>query len=403
MSAKSATKGESQALVPIPVLHATSAPPLPASYLGSATRDCSHPPPPSLVKILHPAAYDLSVTGRGRNTASALQVHALASSDVANSPPPSLRAGQPCDAYDGSSANILIHDARAYMPVITEDGKVSFTLQICRKVTATNTHTPIGPWSSAAAATAPVHHPHPRDTDKQRLDAGARMQSSQTHVVRHELRPLHSSMSKPTPMRRPSRLACAAAAVAAVIFACSAVGAVAASYSLGTWSTATLSAARGHLAATSLPNLGVAIFAGGFGMCCWYCLSCCMRRCFARGMHELQEFVVLSEKVCVCLTPCAAVFDNVPSKVVDILNVTAGTWSTATLSAARGYLAATSLPNLGVAIFAGGDSMCCWFSFELLHEALLCEGDARVAGLIVFVCVLHLVQQAVAPPMLWTS
>jgi len=304
MSAKSATKGESQAAVPIPGLHATSAPPLPASYIGSATRDCCHPPPPSLLKILHPATYDLSDTGRGRYTAqlvhcilaahshstapaSALQVHALVSFDVANSPPPSLRAGQPCDAYDGSSANIFIHDARAHVPVITEDGKDSFTLQICRNVTATNTHTPIGPWSSTAAATAPVH-PHPRHTDKQRLDAGARMHPSQSHVVRHDLRPLHASVSKPTPKRRTSRLACAAVAVAAVIFACSAVGAVAASYSLGTWSTAALSAARRYLAATSLPNLGVAIFAGGRSTCCWFCLSCCMRRCFVRGMPELQ-------------------------------------------------------------------------------------------------------------------
>jgi len=45
------------------------------------------------------------------------------------------------------------------MPVITVDGKDSFTLQICRKVTATNTRTLIGPWSSAAAETAPVQHP----------------------------------------------------------------------------------------------------------------------------------------------------------------------------------------------------------------------------------------------------
>ena len=189
MSAKSATKVTSQAAAPIPVLHATSAPPLPASYLGSATRDCSHPPP------------------------------------------------------------------------------------------------------------------HPRDTDK-RLDAGARMQPSQSHVVRHELRPLHASMSKPTPMRRPSRLACAAAAVAAVIFACSAVGAVAASYSLGTWSTAALSASRGRLAATSLPNLGVAIFAGGLCTCCWFCLSCRMGRCFVRGMHALQECDVLSVRVSHALCSC---------------------------------------------------------------------------------------------------
>jgi hypothetical protein len=295
MSAESATKCQSQAPVPNPVLHATSAPPFPASSLNSATRNCSHPPSPFLVKIPHPAAHDLSGTGRGRDTAlpgaatattaqlvecilaahshstapaSALQVHALASSDVANSHPPSLRAGQPRNAYDGSSANALIQAARANTPVITADNKDAFTLPICLKVTATNTHTPISPRPSAAAATAPVQRPPPRDTDKQRLDAGARMQPLQSHVVRHDLRPLHSSSSKPTPMRRPSRLACAAAAVAAVIFACSAVGAVAASYSLGTWSTAALSAARVYLAATSLPNLGVAIFAGGWSTCC---------------------------------------------------------------------------------------------------------------------------------------
>ncbi len=90
-----------------------------------------------------------------------------------------------------------------------------------------------------------------------------------------------------------------------------------------------------------------------------------------------------------CLTPCAAVsgvysnhqcVDGASSDVVDVLNVTAGTWSTAALSAARGQLAATSLPNLGVAIFAGGNSTRFLLLFELFHEALLCEGDACVAG-----------------------
>jgi hypothetical protein len=55
-----------------------------------------------------------------------------------------------------------------------------------------------------------------------------------------------------------------------VMFACSVAAAhaaqqVAASYSLGTWSTAALSKSRSYLAATSLPNLGVSIFAGGEG------------------------------------------------------------------------------------------------------------------------------------------
>jgi hypothetical protein len=46
------------------------------------------------------------------------------------------------------------------------------------------------------------------------------------------------------------------------------------------------------------------------------------------------------------------------SNAVDIFNVTSGAWSTAALSVARYALAATSLPNLGVAIFAGGGSTC---------------------------------------------
>ena len=41
---------------------------------------------------------------------------------------------------------------------------------------------------------------------------------------------------------------------------------------------------------------------------------------------------------------------------VDIFNATSGIWATAALSVARGNLAATSLPNDGLAIFAGGGS-----------------------------------------------
>ncbi len=52
-----------------------------------------------------------------------------------------------------------------------------------------------------------------------------------------------------------------------------------------------------------------------------------------------------------CLMPCAA---DSYSGVVDIFNVTSGTWSTAALSQARSGLAATSLPDAGVVIFAGG-------------------------------------------------
>ena len=47
------------------------------------------------------------------------------------------------------------------------------------------------------------------------------------------------------------------------------------------------------------------------------------------------------------------------SKAVDIFNAITGNWSTAVLSEARSALAATSLPNQGLAIFAGGTSTSC--------------------------------------------
>ena len=49
----------------------------------------------------------------------------------------------------------------------------------------------------------------------------------------------------------------------------------------------------------------------------------------------------------------------VPSKAVDIFNAITGNWSTAVLSEARSVLAATSLPNQGLAIFAGGAGTWC--------------------------------------------
>ncbi len=39
---------------------------------------------------------------------------------------------------------------------------------------------------------------------------------------------------------------------------------------------------------------------------------------------------------------------------MDIFDASSGRWSTAVLSEARGDLSATSLPNQGLAIFAGG-------------------------------------------------
>jgi hypothetical protein len=45
---------------------------------------------------------------------------------------------------------------------------------------------------------------------------------------------------------------------------------------------------------------------------------------------------------------------GVASDVVDIFDATSGRWTTAALSVARRALAATSLPEQGLAIFAGG-------------------------------------------------
>ncbi len=45
------------------------------------------------------------------------------------------------------------------------------------------------------------------------------------------------------------------------------------------------------------------------------------------------------------------------SSTVDIFDASSGKWTTAALSVARLDLAATSLPNQGLAIFAGGQSL----------------------------------------------
>jgi hypothetical protein len=74
------------------------------------------------------------------------------------------------------------------------------------------------------------------------------------------------------------------------------------------------------------------------------------------------------------LTPCVVVGGSGWSNVVDIFDATAGTWSTAALSVARTSLAATSLPSAGLALFAGGQGTCLLCLFELMLDAMVCEG-----------------------------
>ncbi len=122
----------------------------------------------------------------------------------------------------------------------------------------------------------------------------------------------------------------------------------------GTWSTAALSVPRRYLAATSLPNVGVAIFAGGQSTCfhVYFRLFFC---CFGLGNGMVEWAGVGLLSAFASLTPVADGQSSF-SDAVDIFNVTSGTWSTAALSVPRYGLAATSLPNVGVAIFAGGGS-----------------------------------------------
>ena len=79
------------------------------------------------------------------------------------------------------------------------------------------------------------------------------------------------------------------------------------------------------------------------------------------GMVEWAEVGLLI--ACASLMPCAV--DGSVSNAVDIFNVTSGTWSTAALSVARASLAATSLPQVGVAIFAGGLGTSCQVYFRI--------------------------------------
>ena len=155
----------------------------------------------------------------------------------------------------------------------------------------------------AAPAAAPVPAPHmfgsqlgttsPFPTPAAALPHHA--QSVGTAITRadgstrkHVAQPSPEAVSKELgPKCGAKRLGRAAAAVVAVMLLCSVAGAaarrVAVSDSVGAWSTAALSQNRYGLAATSLPNSGVAIFAGGYSTCCCVCLSFCRMGLGAMG------------------------------------------------------------------------------------------------------------------------
>jgi hypothetical protein len=70
-------------------------------------------------------------------------------------------------------------------------------------------------------------------------------------------------------------------------------------------------------------------------------------------MGWFEGGALLSRRCRLLICRCAG---SVRSSAVDIFNASSGRWSTAALSEARNVLAGSSLPNLGLAIFAGGFS-----------------------------------------------
>jgi hypothetical protein len=62
---------------------------------------------------------------------------------------------------------------------------------------------------------------------------------------------------------------------------------------------------------------------------------------------------------------------NVGINVVDVFDGSSGRWSTAVLNFGGSNLAATSLPNQGLAIFSGGKPVCAGFPCLILQGAIL--------------------------------
>jgi hypothetical protein len=71
------------------------------------------------------------------------------------------------------------------------------------------------------------------------------------------------------------------------------------------------------------------------------------------------------------LTPCTD--QNGFSNEINIFNADGTSWSTAMLSTARARVAATSLPNFGLAMFAGGTGLLLHFILHIVAGSRLCE------------------------------
>ena len=113
----------------------------------------------------------------------------------------------------------------------------------------------------------------------------------------------------------------------------------------GEWSRRSLSIPRQQLAAASLPDLGLAFFAGG--------------RDASTGItFFLSQFHAPFSTRALCLPfmlSCSfSCTVGVAYDRLDIFNAYTKTWSVSSLSQARIYLAGASLPEQGLVLFAGG-------------------------------------------------
>jgi hypothetical protein len=125
----------------------------------------------------------------------------------------------------------------------------------------------------------------------------------------------------------------------------------------GKWTTAQLSVARYTLAAASIGH--IALFAGGETIVLLHVFLQKLRggaRMFVLAwlipMLWFAPARIVVTVISFSLTQAPGVTGDSFSDAVDLYNGATGTWSTAQLSVARGYLTSTSVGNM--AIFVGG-------------------------------------------------
>lgn len=135
---------------------------------------------------------------------------------------------------------------------------------------------------------------------------------------------------------------------------------------MNTWTTSELSVAREYVSATSLPNLGLAFFAGGDDANQNYFSTVDIFNASSNRWTTMQLSVPRTQ-IGSCSLPeqnlvlfaggvNLNLFDSPLCATVDIYNATSNQLTIGTLSVARTFLASTSLPNLGLAFFAGGST-----------------------------------------------